>query len=143
MSDGAVERLFDSYADIFNAALNGKPDLDALADLYEDSFIGAAPMGVMVGSKGEAFEKAMSAGFDRSRKIGTKSMAIRRVRVEHVDDLHAVARVDWRATYETDDGQKLIDFTNAYLTRTEGGRARVFGWITGDEEAELRKHGII
>lgn len=46
------------------------------------------------------------------------------------------------ATYDVDGAEKTIDFTNIYLTRLAGGQARVFGWITGDEAAELRKHGI-
>lgn len=142
MSDDAVIRLFDRYESVFNAALNQDPDLDALGELYEEAFIGAAPAGVMTGSKGVEFKQAMTAGFSRSREIGTRSMKVRRVRVERIDDLHALARVDWRAAYETDGGEKLIDFTNVYLTREQDGAAKVFGWITGDEEAELKKHGI-
>lgn len=143
MSGDAVSKLFDSYAEIFNAALKGKPDLAALAALYADSFIGAAPAGVMTGSKGKEFDEAMSAGFDRSRKIGTKSMTVQRVDVENIDPIHVMARVDWRATYETSTGEKLIDFTNVYLVRLIDDRATVFGWITGDEDAELKKHGIV
>ncbi|WP_122464979.1 nuclear transport factor 2 family protein [Brevundimonas lutea] len=143
MTNDAVRKLFDNYADVFNAALSGKPDLAALADLYEDSFIGAAPAGVMVGSKGKEFEEAMSAGFDRSRKIGMKSMTVQGVDVADIDPIHAMARVDWQAAYETSTDDTLIDFTNVYLVREMDGRAQVFGWITGDEEAELKKHGIV
>ncbi|MFC7377674.1 hypothetical protein [Brevundimonas sp. GCM10030266] len=143
MSSDAVRKLFDSYSEVFNEALKGKPDLAALAALYEDSFIGAVPAGVMAGSKGKEFDEAMSAGFDRSRKIGTKSMSVQRVEVENIDPIHVMARVDWRATYETSTGEKQIDFTNVYLVRVIDNRATVFGWITGDEEAELKKHGIV
>lgn len=34
------------------------------------------------------------------------------------------------------------DFTNLYLIRVENTKGKVFGWISGDENAELRKHGI-
>ena len=126
-----------------NAALVGEPDLEAISDLYDDAFIAASPSGVMTGNKGDEFRKAMTAGFAHYREIGTRQMKIRNVRIEPIDALHALARVDWRATYDVDGTQKAIDFTNAYLIRVNNDRATVFGWITGDEDAELRKQGII
>lgn len=139
----AVAELFDRYERETNAALAGTPDMAALGDLYDDAFIAASPAGVMAGKKDGEFEQAMEAGFARNREIGTQRMEVRALHVDAIDGLHALARVDWRAIYEVDSARKTIDFTNTYLTRIEDGRARVFGWITGDEEAELRKHGII
>ena len=138
-----VIALFDRYQDQTNAALAGHPDMDAIGDLYEDAFIGASPGGVMAGRKDDEFTKAVAAGFAKYRQIGTRRMDVRNIQVELIDPLHALARVDWRATYDVKGAQKEIDFTNTYLTRVTNGRARVFGWITGDEDAELRKHGII
>lgn len=142
MDRDAVTRLFDRYEGLFNAALAGKPDLEAIGDLYETVFIGAGPAGVMTGTKGLELDKAMAAGFERNRRIGARHMKVQEVHIEPIDDLHAMARVTWTATYDTKDGPKVIDFTNVYLTREVNDKARVFGWITGDEEAELRKHGI-
>lgn len=139
----AVTDLFDRYERETNAALAGEPDLEAVGDLYDDAFIAASPSGVMTGKKGDEFDKAMAAGFAHYREIGTQRMEVRDVRVEPIDALHALARVDWRATYDVDGMQKVIDFTNVYLTRVSNGRGTVFGWITGDENAELRKHDII
>jgi hypothetical protein len=50
--------------------------------------------------------------------------------------------VEWSATYKAKGQEKVIPFTNVYLVRLEGATAKVFGWITGDEEALLRQHGI-
>lgn len=36
-----------------------------------------------------------------------------------------------------------IDFEVHYLIQTLGGQPKVFGWVSGDEEALLRKHGIV
>ena len=138
-----VTDLFDRYEQAFNAALAGEPDLEAIASLYEDAFIAASPAGVMTGRKGDEFNQAMTAGFAHYREIGTRRMEVRDVRVEPIDALHALARVDWRATYDVDGTPKVIDFTNVYLARVSDGRGTVFGWITGDENAELRKHGIV
>ncbi len=139
----AVAELFDRYERETNAALVGEPNLDAINALYEDAFIAASPAGILTGAKGEAFTDAMTAGFAHHRAIGTQAMKVRHLRVEPIDDLHALAHVDWRATYDVGGVHKDIDFTNVYLTRVAERRATVFGWITGDETAELRKHGVI
>lgn len=139
----AIADFFNRYERLTNAALTGKPDMEAIGDLYDDAFIAASPAGIMTGKKDDEFKKAVIAGFARYREIGTRRMDVRNVRVEPIDALHALARVDWRATYDVDGTQKTIDFANAYLTRIDSGRVKVFGWITGDEEGELRSHGII
>ncbi|WGD50030.1 nuclear transport factor 2 family protein [Bradyrhizobium sp. CB1650] len=139
----AVTELFNRYERETNAALAGKPDMEAISDLYDGNFIGASPFGIMTGRKDSAFVKALTAGFDRYRAIGTREMAVCDISVESIDTLHALARVNWRATYDLEGTQKSIDFTNIYLVRVDDGGARVFGWITGDEDAELRRQGII
>ncbi|SFB64405.1 hypothetical protein SAMN03159496_06461 [Rhizobium sp. NFR07] len=115
----------------------------AISDLYEDAFIGAAPAGVIAGNKDEDFRKAIATGFARNREIGARQMEVAGLQADEIDAMHALVRVDWRATYDRDGRQMTIDFTNVYLTRLANGKCRVFGWITGDEEAELRKQGII
>ncbi|GGC75211.1 DUF4440 domain-containing protein [Chelatococcus reniformis] len=138
-----VTELFERYEREFNAALAGEPDLEAISRLYDDVFIAATPAGVMTGQNDEELKKVMTAGFSHYRDIGTQRMEVRKIRVEPIDELHAIARVDWRAVYIVGGGEKVIDFTNAYLARLKGDRATVFGWITGDEDAELRRHGVI
>lgn len=139
----AIKDLFDRYEDLTNAALAGQPDMAAIDDLYDDAFIGSSPAGVRAGQKDKEFETALAAGFAHNRQIGARRMKVLDVRIEPIDAIHALAHVNWRATYDTDGTQQAIDFTNVYLTRVKNGQARVFGWITGDESAELRKHGII
>jgi hypothetical protein len=143
MMQQSIADLFERYERQTNAGLDGKPDLKAIGDLYTDAFLGASPLGIMTGKKDDEFMKVMAAGFAHNREIGTQRMDVLTVRVEPIDALHALAHVDWRATYNVQGTKKTIDFTNVYLTRVENGRARVFGWITGDEDAELRKQGIV
>ncbi|NLS00400.1 nuclear transport factor 2 family protein [Rhizobium sp. P38BS-XIX] len=139
----AIQDLFQQYERQTNAALAGKADIVALLELYDDVFIGSSPTGVMTGKKDQEFQKALTAGFARNCQIGARRMEIEAMRIEPIDTIHAVVHVDWRARYELDDALRTIDFSNAYLTRVVDGKARVFGWITGDEEAELHKHGVI
>ena len=35
-----------------------------------------------------------------------------------------------------------IDFDVHYLVQKLDGEAKVFGWVSGDEQALLKKHGI-
>lgn len=137
-----VQELFDRYKCNFNNALTAEPDLEAIADLYSDTFIAASPPGIMSGKNDAELKKAMADGFARYRAMGTKKMEIRHLTVTPIDGQHCLTHVDWRATYDINGEQKVIDFTNAYLIRVERDKGRVFGWITGDENAELRKHGI-
>lgn len=55
-----------------------------------------------------------------------------------------MAHVGWRAWYQRPDlPETVIDFDVHYLVQVLDGRARVFGWISGDEQALLEQHGII
>lgn len=141
MHQAAVE-LFERYEREFNEGLNGKADLEAIARLYASSFIGASPAGVFAGRNDDELRKVTVEGFKHYRATGVQQMKVRHLDVSPIDDLHGLARVGWSATYRTGDMQKVIDFTNVYLVRVEDSRGQVFGWITGDEAAELRKHGI-
>ena len=45
---------------------------------------------------------------------------------------------------EADDlPETAIDFEVHYLVRLAEGEARVFGWMSGDEQALLRQHGVM
>ena len=139
----AIKDLFDRYERHTNAALAGALNMGAIIDLYDDAVIGSSPAGVMAGSNDKDFHKALAAGFERNRQIGARRMEIENLRIEQVDAMHALAHIDWRAIYDSKASPKIIAFSNAYLVRIENGQARIFGWITGDENAVLRRHGII
>ncbi|MOA64116.1 hypothetical protein D3C78_1900710 [compost metagenome] len=56
-----------------------------------------------------------------------------------------MAHVAWTATYARKDQPDVaIDFDVHYFVQTLDREApKVFGWVTGDEQALLREHGII
>lgn len=142
--DDAVRRLFDRYQAFFARALAGDQDEEVAASLYTPEFIAASAQGVRAGRMDEEFRQAMAQGYARYRAIGTKAMQLRQVRVTRIDAHHAVAQVGWRATYARDDlPRTTIDFDVHYLVQVKDGEARVFGWITGDEDVVLRRHGVI
>lgn len=139
-----VERFFADYAAGFNEALGPSPDLDAIAGRYTDAFIGAGPQGVSVARNNETFRATLRKGYDFYRSIGTKEMYVRSVDVHPIDDLHVLASVHWGSRYETKEGREVsIDFDVHYLLQMIGGEPKVFGFISGDEQAALREHGLV
>jgi hypothetical protein len=141
---GDVADFFSRYANLFNRAVIGEVDLSAIKTLYTDEFIAATPKGVHAGAINDAFEDAMLKGYDRYRAMGAKSMSVEGIDVHEVDDAHCVARVRWNSVFQKRGEDAIhILFDASYLLVQQGGRIKVFGWITGDEEGVLKENGVL
>ncbi len=139
-----VRKLFERYERLFNESLGGHIDTREIASLYAPHFISATPAGVMTGKNDDRLKQIMKQGYAHYRTIGTKNMRIREVRLSPIDDRHCVAHVSWTATYaRKDQPDTAIDFDVHYFVQTSGGKAKVFGWVSGDEQALLKEHGIV
>lgn len=142
--EASVRKLFEKYESVFNRSLGGGMDMDEVASLYASEFIAASPAGVMAGKNDDQLKQAMTQGYARYRAMGTKEMRIRGVRVSPIDDHHCVAHVAWTATYaRRDQPDLMIDFDVHYFVQELDGKLKVFGWVSGDEQALLRKHGVV
>lgn len=142
--EASVRKLFERYERLFNQALNGDIDVREAATMYASCFIAATPNGVMTGRNNDQLKQVMSQGYARYRAIGAKEMRLRDVRISPLDELHCVAQVAWTGTYARKDQRDIaIDFDVHYFVRTVDGRSKVFGWVSGDEQALLSQHGII
>lgn len=142
--ESAVKKLFERYERTFNRALGGNMDMDEVASLYAIEFIGATPAGVRTGKNDDQFKQVMAQGYAHYQAIGTKEMRIRNVRLSPIDERHCVADVAWTATYARKDQPDVaIDFDVHYFVQKLEGQPKVFGWVSGDEQALLKKHGII
>ena len=140
----AVRNLFARYQRFFNRALNGDVNLDEGTSFYASAFIAASPAGVVAGKNDDQLKKVMAQGYARYRAIGTKEMRIRNVRLSPIDEHHCVAHVAWTAIYvRQNQADVAIDFDVHYFVQKLDGQPKVFGWVSGDEQAVLRKHGII
>ena len=140
----AVRTLFDRYARVVRDALAGRIDPEETAALYATEMIAASPAGVRSGRNDEAFRQVLAQGYDRYRAIGTREMRIRDLRITPINAHHCLVRVAWRAVYARDDlAETAVDFDVHYLVQVLDGTARVFGWVAGDEEATLRRLGIV
>lgn len=142
--EASVRKLFERYERFFNNSLNGDTDMEEVASLYASDFIAASPAGVMTGKNDDELRQAMTKGYERYRTIGTKGMRIRDIHLSPIDDHHCVAHVAWTATFDRKDRSDVaIDFDVHYFVQQLDGKPKVFGWASGDEQALLRKHGII
>jgi hypothetical protein len=142
--EAEVRKLFERYERFFNRSLGGDMDLDEVAALYASEFIAASPAGVTTGKNDDQLKQVMTQGYAHYREIGTKQMRIRDVRLSAMDEHHCVAHVAWTATYARKDQPDVaIDFDVHYLIQKLDGEPKVFGWVSGDEQALLKKHGII
>jgi hypothetical protein len=144
MMETSVKKFFERYEQVFNKSLGNDMDMDEVSSLYASEFIAASPTGVMTGKNDDQLKQVMAQGYARYRAIGTKEMRIRDVLISPMNEHHCVAHVAWRATYVRNHQPDIaIDFEVHYLVRMLDREPKVFGWISGDEEELLRKHGII
>jgi hypothetical protein len=138
-----IRRFFERYERLFNQALAGQADMNEVAGMYAAEFIAASPAGVMAGKNDEQLRQAMAQGYERYRALGTKNMRLRNVRISRMDDQHCVAHAAWTATYaRAGEADIVIDFEVHYLVQVIEDVPKVFGWVSGDEEAVLREHGV-
>ncbi|MBY4608356.1 nuclear transport factor 2 family protein [Rhizobium sp. 9T] len=139
----AVRKLFERYENLFNRSLGNDVNMDEVASLYASDFIAASPAGVMTGKNDDQLKQAMEQGYARYRAIGTKEMRIRDISISPIDEYHCLAHVAWTAIYAREDRPNVaIDFDVHYLVQKLSDEAKVFGWVSGDEQALLKKHGI-
>jgi hypothetical protein len=144
MMDDSVREFFGRYESFFNRSLGGDMDMDEVAALYASEFIAASPGGVMAGKNDDQLKQIMAQGYARYRAMGTKEMRMRSVRLSPIDDHHCVAHVAWSATYARKDQPDVeINFDVHYFVQKLDGEPKVFGWVSGDEQALLKKNGII
>lgn len=142
--EASVRQLFERYERFSERSLGGMMDMDEAAGLYASDFVAASPVGVVSGKNDVRFRQALAEGYARYRAIGTKAMRVRQVRVSQIDALHCIAQVAWTAIYARQDrADARIDFDVHYFVQVLDGEARVFGWVSGDEQAVLKQHGIV
>jgi hypothetical protein len=140
----SVNELFERYQELFKNALKNTINMEQVMSSYASAFIAASPAGVRVGQNDEQLKQAMQQGFEHYRHIGTKDMRLRAVRIAPIDERHCLAHVAWTATYDRgNDPDISIDFEVHYFVQQINGTPKIFGWVSGDEQAALKQHGII
>lgn len=140
-----MDSFFKQYADRFNKTLQGDiSDVELTTDLYSDCLIAVNPLGVNCAKNDEQLRDAMVKGYAFYKDIGITSMEIVSKEITLLDDFHTMIKVCWRSNFVKKDGSKgSIEFENIYFTQTRENQHKVFAYITGDENAVLKKIGLI
>lgn len=141
-----VRALFDAYAKRSDDALQDPPkeDVDGIVDAFASYFVGSSPTGVMGGANDDTFRAMIPQGFAHYRAVGGKHMTIRGLKVTELDHCHAVADVDWDFAYVDKAGQSgHLTFTNFYFVTIADGAAKIFGYVTPDEQQAMKAHGLV
>jgi hypothetical protein len=140
----AVDRFFRGYVEAFNRSLEESVDVAGIRAHFSPCFVAAGPNGVQCGHNDDAFAETLQKGYAFYKSIGTKAMAVRGVTTTPIDEIHHMAKVDFRASYEKADGEKIdIDFAVTYMLAARGESFEIFAFVAGDEMALYRKHGLV
>jgi hypothetical protein len=137
--------FFDQYAARFNAALkSGTADVEKTAASFADFFVEASPLGVNGGKNDAQFREMIPKGYAFYQSIGVTSMDIVSKETTILDDLHAMTKVHWESNYVKKDKSKgSIAFAVIYFVQTREKVHKIFAYITGDEQAAFKEHGLI
>ena len=145
-TERALVRFLAEYEVRLNRALCEPPDVDieGTASAFWECFFAAGPWGVECKKNDDEFRATIPKGLEFYRRIGTTGMKIAALTVTDLDEIHSMAKVRWHSIYKKPDASQIhIDFDVIYLFRMGEQGPLIFGYITGDEEAALREHGLI
>ncbi|HEU5291407.1 MAG TPA: hypothetical protein VFU05_12235 [Cyclobacteriaceae bacterium] len=144
MNSTRIDDFFSRYALSMNSALfDAEVDLQPITDSFSGYVVGANPFGVFGGSNSDAFKNSILEGVKSYKKMGIISMNIQSTEVTMLNEFHAMVKVNWKSFYEKNGKTGEIPFENIYLIQLLNNIPRIFAFITGDEQTELRKHNLI
>lgn len=138
--------FFHAYASRFTHALKDEsPDIDGTVTSFAECFTAASPSGVTCGKNNEDFKTAISQGYAFYKTIGVRSMEIVFLETTILDGFHEMTKIRWNCGYaiKKDNSKGNIEFENFYFTHTKEHEPKIFAYITGDEQAALKEHGLI
>jgi hypothetical protein len=140
-----IERFFEGYAAQFARALAEPPEVDtgATAAAFADCFVEAGPRGVSCGRNDETFRAQIPQGYAFYRGIGIRSMAVASLAPSQLDARHWCVRVSWTAAYDRGGRTGTVEFEVLYFLQTTDEGPKIFAYVTGDEEGELRRLGLL
>lgn len=139
-----IPAFFESYANLYNRALAGENVFGDIAARFSPRFIAAGPDGVSTGRQDAAFRRLLARGYAFYRSIGTRKMTAKRVETTRIDANHMMAKVSYCADYRKPDGADIkLEFDVTYFLDVSTTKPKIFGFVSGDEMALYREHGLV
>lgn len=139
-----ISAFFDNYATLFNEGITtGRPAVDKIQNCFAEYFVESSPVGIMGGKNDESFAQKIPQGYEHYQAIGIYQMEILSKDIKTIDEFHAMATINWSSSYKKDNGDKgVIVFDVTYLVNMKND-PKIFAYITGDEQAVLKEHGLV
>ncbi|MCA1703885.1 MAG: nuclear transport factor 2 family protein [Actinobacteria bacterium] len=129
MSDAAIERFFETYAERYMVS-----DIDAVAAMYEAPFLVVRESRPIHLPDREAVREHLAGLMEAYQNAGAKRATIADLEVTKLDSASVIATVRWNALSE--DGALLRDFTVSYqMLRQESDGWRILSYTYHDERA--------
>lgn len=139
-----IFNFFAAYEKRFNDAINGEADVEGMASAFAPFFVESSPVGITGGYNDHEFRKKIPESVSFYKQIGTRSIEIESQDVTALDDFHYMVKNHWKAVYKNKDNTGLaVEFDVIYFLQQKEEELKIFAYITGDEQGELRKHGLI
>ena len=137
--------FFNKYSERFNKTINNNEvDVEVTASVFADCFVEASPGGIICGKNNKEFRKAIPEGYKFYKQIGIVSMDIKGSEITNLDRFHDMVKIHWKSSFNKKDATiGSIEFDVIYLIQTLGEESKIFGYITGDEQAALKENGLL
>lgn len=136
--------FFSRYALTVNNALFGDAvNAEVLKNSFAGFVVGANPLGIYGGANDDQFQKTIRGGIDFYKQIGIISMNISSIEITTLDHIHSLVKIFWKAFYAKDELSVEIPFEVFYVVQNGSTAPKIFAYITGDEQAVLRRHHLI
>ncbi|MES2949022.1 MAG: hypothetical protein V4858_10820 [Pseudomonadota bacterium] len=126
-------------------SLGDSVDAKAIHVFFAEAFLAASTTGqVTVGANDQQFEETLRKGYAFYKAIGAVSMEIDHIESDVLYENHDRVRVFYVAGYRKKDGQTVsLSFDVMYLVQRRLEGPKIFGFISGDEMAVFRQHGLV
>jgi hypothetical protein len=141
----SAEQFIRRYGHLMDEGVrSGAVRAEELAAMYAEYCVGSSPAGIFGAQVDAGFETTSSDGVANYKRMGGTAFVVESVAVEPIDELHDMARVGWRFDYirPADRMSGTIRFENVYFLNRAGTAPQIFAWVTPDEQAALKAHGL-
>ncbi|RYE09447.1 MAG: hypothetical protein EOP22_09230 [Hyphomicrobiales bacterium] len=139
-----VEAFMQGYAEAMDSGVkSGKPDGKLIACHFAADLIAASPAGIQAASS-KGLAAVVEQGIASYRAMGGAAFVAEAIAIEELAPTSFMASVGWRFDYKRpkDGKEGSVSFTNRYFVNSADGSPKIFAWITPDEQAALKQHGL-
>jgi len=137
--------FFEGYEANFNAAILCVADgVTQCADAFAEVFVAAEPARLACSRNDDSFRQSIEESCLFYRTVGTRAVRLDGIDSTPIDGDHVMARVHWRGEFRRADGSDVeVPFDIVYFVRMNDDVMKIFGYVTGDQQAALRQHGVL